>query len=356
MPLQATLRRPRRAAAAIVAAVAALSSVPVPANEPARRAWPNSDQRLNFSAGLIPRQIKLAAPETIPVVAPSIIWVAYAQPDVDGPRGLEWINRFLDNERPRPLVGRYFSACSVRERTRFHPPETAPYELLRDDLLPNTWGGEAGRRLVDLRKPAARAKLVRHFIETARAEGDFLALDNFTVEYFTPAGLQAAEWDAAQYALLAELRAAADAARVRIVINASTRPEKTWAKLIEKVDGLLFEMPVHPNVQKRPEILVAELAAYRAALDRGVFVGLIPDPKAVGLVAAAAMLIREPGDPLFVSPRDSVPTAAAWMHWPAAWGPAEGRYERDGSRFTRTFARARLEIDFATGAIAVTPR
>jgi hypothetical protein len=193
-------------------------------------------------------------------------------------------------------------------------------------------------------------------VDEAKKDADFLVLDNLTMEYFTPAGQVAEEWDAAQFALLEEIRRLSLAAGVRFVPNVASRPEKTWRKLIPLVDGLLYEMPVHPNVQKAPDVLEAELAGYRAVLDAGRFVGLVPSPKEVGLVAATAMLIREPGDALFITPRDSVPTEAAWMTWPGVWGKPQARYTRNGSVFSRDFEHARLEIDFTTGAITVTPR
>ena len=68
------------------------------------------------------------------------------------------------------------------------------------------------------------------------------------------------------------------------------------------------------------------------------------------------MLIRETGAAIFVTPRVSIPTEAAWMTWPAKWGKPRARYTREGSVFGRDFENERLEIDFATGAITVTPR
>jgi hypothetical protein len=329
---------------------------PASGSDRERPRWPNSDRRLNFAAGLTPGMVQKATPETMPVVAPAVIWSVYSDPRTDGLWGHRNLTRVLANEPVKPVAGRYFSALSVREQTRLQPPETAPLALVRDDRLAQTFGNEAGRRLIDIRKPEVRQRLAEHFVAAARADADFLALDNFTAEYFTPPGLVAAEWDAAQYALLDEIHRAARAAGVRVVPNFASRPEKVWARLIPLVDGIVYEMPIHRNVQKMPDVLEGELAAYRAALDAGLLVGLIPDARQVGLVAASAMLIREPGDALFVSHREYAPRPAEWMTWPETWGAARGKYVREGSRFSRDFERARLEIDYSTQQITITPK
>ena len=160
------------------------------------------------------------------------------------------------------------------------------------------------------------------------------------------------QWDQAHRALLGELFAACHAAGLRLIANAAAHPAQTWDKLLPVVDGLTWEMPLHPNTLADTKRVTAELRAYRRALDAGKFIGLIPLLGAAGgternehLCAVAAMLVREPGEPLAVSPRGSVPAKRDWFDWPARLGKPKAPHQRAGDVLRREFERGTVTLD-----------
>jgi hypothetical protein len=321
-----------------------------------RIAWPNSDSRLNFSGGVRPPQLRYWNAKTAPILAPAVIWSAQSVPERHAKNEYRRVVRVLHERNPDIKIGRYYSALCVVSEFHFDPPETVPMERVAGAILKPALKPGSKTYYVDIRQPETRRRMARHFVETTQGQADFLALDNFTFEYWAPSQVDAEEWHQAQYALLEEVYRLAGEAKLPVVINAATRPEKTWDRISRSCDGLIFEMPIHPNLHEKGELLADELAAYRLVLDRGRFVGLIPTSRQFGLVAAAVMLIREPGDPIFISPLDWKPEPADWMEWPGQWGAPLGPYRRDGTRLERDFQKVTLEVDFATGHIAVQPK
>lgn len=339
-----------------------------PASQPAARVtWPNSDAWLHFSSGSTPQPLKWSSPRADAILAPPITWAAQATRDEGGQNGQERLVRFIREHRANAKIGRYFSCCTVRATPQLWPLETLPLEAFYEHLLASPWSPqEPNRRYIDIRLPEVRQLAARLLVSNARRD-DFLALDNFIFDFGgNPEGTTKPEWSEANYALLAEIYGEARRNAVPVVINASTRPEETWSRVTRFCDGILFEMPFHPNVRKAPAELDRELAAYRAALDAGKFVGLIPLAGANQstaqrteqdrMVAAGAMLIREPGDALFVSQTHYQPMPMDWMEWPAQLGRALGKYRHEATVYSRDFERASLSVEWVSGRVTVTPR
>lgn len=322
---------------------------------PPKTRWPNSDARLVFSAGVFPDQLKWSAPAADAVLAPPVVWAAQSELKAHSKAARPQLVSFLRAKQPDLRLGCYFTAVTVRPQPLFEPAETVPYDLVKDALLATGWDkNEPQRRYIDIRRPDVRQKMAEYFVRTAKEQqAYFLALDNFTFEFWNPPEVPAAEWHDAQYALLQEIYTQAHQVNLLVVANTATNPPQTWPKLLDKADGFVFEMPISRKIRENGQWVELQLQAYRLALDRGLFVGLIPYRDSVGVTAAAAMLVREPGDALFVAPREYQPKSADWMDWPAKWGKALGKYKRDGTRFEREFERAKLVVDFAKDLIEV---
>ncbi|MBL8880643.1 MAG: hypothetical protein JNG88_16140, partial [Phycisphaerales bacterium] len=344
----------------------ALSQTTQPVDAHARLVdWPRFDQ-LNFIAGMTAAAYRAGATDrnAAAFFATPFIW-CIASSDARDVRSVQTMTQWVKRFRPDALVGRYYSATTVRtDRPTYFPHETAPgADFSGDDFLPATWPRDKPRVFVNVTRPQTRAKLIAHFISNTRREGfRVIALDNLSQGHSPPAdsGLQRPAWDDGQLALLRELLPAAHAEGLRVVINAAIDPGSRWSSVLPHIDGILFEMPLHPNVIREPNATAKELDAYRAALDAGKLVGLVPlgddERERVAneeICAAAAMLVRKPGEPIAVSPRSWKPVVRRWYEWPALFGEPRGPYRRDGDFFVRDFANRRLTVDFVTKRVQI---
>lgn len=343
---------------------AAAQSAPAD-RQPRLIAWPQFEQ-LNFIAGMTAASFRSGATDrNAPVFyATPFIW-CIASSDSRDERTVSTMTQWVKRFRPDAIVGRYYSATTVRtDQPQYFPHETAPGALFSgDDFLAATWPRDKNRVFVNVTRAETRGKLIRHFVENTRAEGfRVISLDNISQGHSPPAGsgLQRPAWDDGQLALLRELLPAAHAAGLRVVVNAAVDPGTRWATFLQQVDGILFEMPMHPNVTRDPNLVERELRAYRAALDGGKLVGLIPlgdnEQERLSneeLCAAAVLLIYQPGEPIAISPRSWKPVQRRWYQWPALFGEPAGPYRREGDFFVRDFANRRLTVDFVTKRVQI---
>lgn len=344
---------------------AATAQTTQPAESPRLVDWPRFEQ-LNFIAGMTAAAYRSGATDRNASVffATPFIW-CIASSDARDERSVQIMTQWVRRFRPDAVVGRYYSATTVRtDKPQYFPHETAPGALFSgEDFLAATWPRDKPRVFVNVTRAETRAKLIRHFVENTVAEGfRVIALDNLSQGHSPPvdSGLQRPAWDDGQLALLRDLLPAAHAAGLRVVANAAVDPGSRWATFLPHVDGILFEMPMHPNVIRDPNGTAKELDAYRAALSAGKFVGLVPlgdneNERVVNeeLCAAAAMLVRKPGEPIAVSPRSWKPVQRRWYTWPALFGEPRGEYRRDGDFFIREFANRRLTVDFVTKRVQI---
>jgi hypothetical protein len=310
---------------------------------------------LNFCAGFGAPQWRFRdKPEARAEFAAPFVWTV-ASNDPGEEKLIAEMRAWLRQQRPDVLIGHYWSAVTTATDHRGWTPERCvPFRLLGEGaLLADSWSGDPARRFIDLRQPDTREKMVAHIVATTTASGlRAVSLDNVTQGYKTVQAVPVEPWDKAHRALVGELFAACRAAGLRLIVNAAAHPAQTWDKLLPIVDGLTWEMPLHPNTLADTERVRAELRAYRRALDAGKFVGLIPLTGSAGeternetLCAAAAMLVREPGEPLAVSPRSFVPVKRDWFDWPVRLGKPTTTCQRTGAIFQREFERGTVIMD-----------
>jgi hypothetical protein len=118
-----------------------------------------------------------------------------------------------------------------------------------------------------------------------------------------------------------------------------------------------FEMPFHP-IWCRPfaDRVAREIEVYRRWLDSGELVLLVPNVNPEPLirveqeriVAGLVMMLREPGDSIFVA-RTFWQETPDWVDWPERCGAALGEYALIGEPpvLTREFEHARISVDMA---------
>jgi hypothetical protein len=310
---------------------------------------------LNFCVGFGTYQWRFRnMPEAKAWFAAPFVWTVAGNEPAEKVRVAE-MRAWLGQQRPDALIGHYWSAVTTTtDRRGWTPERCVPFPLLGESaLLADSWSGDPTRRFIDLRQADVRGKMVSHIVATTTASGlNVVSLDNVTQGYKTAKAVPVEQWDQAHRALLGELFAACHAAGLRLIANAAAHPAQTWDKLLPVVDGLTWEMPLHPNTLADTKRVTAELRAYRRALDAGKFIGLIPLLGAAGgternehLCAVAAMLVREPGEPLAVSPRGSVPAKRDWFDWPARLGKPKAPHQRAGDVLRREFERGTVTLD-----------
>jgi hypothetical protein len=321
---------------------------------------------LNFCVGMSDTQWRFKdQPAASAYFATPFVWsVASNAPDQEAV--IAEMEDWLEQARPGLVIGRYFSATTTPTDGRRHTPHWyVPIELLgRRALLPESYPNDPSRRFIDLRKESVRRKMVRHIVETAVASGrTAVSLDNVTQGYNILQSVAPAEWDAAQRSLLTELRRACHRESLLFIVNASIHLAvfaTGWDGLLPLVDGLLWEMPMHPYTMGAPERVDAELQAYRRVLDAGKFVGLVPlgdtseeRERNERLCAAAAMLARQFGEPMAVAPRSYAPVLRDWFDWPEALGVPEGDYGVNGTVFHREFIGGSVTMNIADSSVDV---
>jgi hypothetical protein len=126
----------------------------------------------------------------------------------------------------------------------------------------------------------------------------------------------------------------------KVVVNSTLSPWYAAAAdipaLASAVDGLTFEMPLHP-VWCRPYLdrVNREFSAYRTWLNAGMMIGLYAvrgagqtDQDVANeqrFLAAVAMLVRDPGQAILIARPFHIPRPE-WFDWPARFGAPQGPY------------------------------
>lgn len=346
-----------------------------------RRALPNSDQRLHCWGNLFPRHVDAAraAGKLELVDAPFVMDAGcYAG---ESPGVVEDFKQFL---RPRAhwelnnAVGRYIAWTSTKNERPTWPPKWFDALLLERQaaVLNSLWGLQPERWNFTVRTRAVADRLAEWLVGTTLALSEThtcIRIDNGTLDYWVvaPPELTPEQHIAAQALLLECVGTLAHAAGLSVIVNNAyaSEPSATYAKYAAWVDGWVrekwlqagFRKPEHQNT------LETYMAGDRRTLDAGKLLMLIPDatfgPTATAadneLAAGYAMLIREPGDKLFVGglsyPGYLEEWPYAWAFWPRDLGPATDKYVRTGNVFTRRFERGVLSVDFVAGTVRVGP-
>lgn len=227
--------------------------------------------------------------------------------------------------------------------------------------------------IVDHRIPTAAQKLRQYAIEQAKKRQlKLLYSDNWS--YITHNGLT---WtDTANY--LETLKRELHQEGIRLIINIwwplgrnnLQQEMQDIERLAEVVDGLSIEGAfLHPNIQDDYDAVQRALTLTRFILQKGLLlIFLKGNLKRTGIqpwthesMAAWAMMIRSPGDKLFVS-KDAalnVLTPPAWPSWPQKYGePSEECIlkpaKNDPKKVTqvsRKFKDGTITLDLKTKAV-----
>lgn len=256
------------------------------------------------------------------------------------------------------LVGMQISGgdCRKLAEMKKYPYETIPYEELPADGYLTGYNAGTQRATVDLRIPDVRQLYTDLIVNDALSHNvDFLYLDNIR---YAPGGGTPIPWST-MCAFLSEIRTRLHADGMRtsanVGLNVSGVSDEEAQLLSNAVDGLTFEQPFHPTWGRPYAAMVArEIEIHRRWLDAGKNIqfinvwappgGSLDDQQRI--MAAMAMIVRRPGDPLFLH-RFWWMDTPEFADWPTTFGLPLGDYTMTGEPpvVRREFQHATLIVD-----------
>lgn len=275
--------------------------------------------------------------------------------------------------RPPGGIGTYLSSCDVRD------PGTnrrQPAECITSDKIPAAWRFpsnfvEPGRWTVNLRVPDAVRRLGDEIVAAAVARRTqygltLLYLDNVA---HPDSGDRRFTW-AERCASLEYIRAALPA-DIPLWVNV-TLPPGLWPnidlqRLGRCVNGVTFEIALHPSYRDAPYKVASVIADIRELARSGVGVAfsLARNPawsdadytREKQLAAALALLCRDEADwPIFAVPGSQPPENPPWASWADVAGQPQGRETCSAGIWRREFAGGVVEVHPAAGTGVFQPR
>ncbi len=256
------------------------------------------------------------------------------------------------------LVGVDLSAVFAAETGSdpFDPPRYLTWEAIGLDHLYETYG-DTTRRLIS---NTAHDNLARLIVEEARKHGDFLLISDLP-DLWT---VSAAVWSI----LLEKIKKESDAVGFPVVVRFTVpRLEMRQTTFMDDLDGVFMAEAANPfnrMVDTDTLLIRNELDEYRRLLDSGRLVLLTPGLggsdeytfRQTRIVAAAAMMIREKGDAIFVGADWNILAGRdnAWSTWPARFGDPIAPAVREGWIWRREFAGGTMTVDFQQETITET--
>ncbi len=168
-------------------------------------------------------------------------------------------------------------------------------------------------------------------------------------------------------AFLARVRQGLAQQQKRLIANVAVA---SWAMsdvdadlLASSVDGMAFEMPFHKNARGDRARTRAQINTYRRWLQQGKVVVLIAVDRSLDTVAAKdeearliagfAMIVRNPGDALFVA-WPFFREEPDWAGWPRRLGPPSGDEQFvEDHILTRVFQNGTLEVNVLTKSVEI---
>ena len=290
--------------------------------------------------------------------------------DLKGTSGLTWGRAVatVQAAHPQALIGTYHSARDAQPLATLttHPPRAVPKEGLAESQILMKHPADPDVYIIDYSQPAARKYLVDQIVENIIRSGRPLAyLDSVS---HNESGFPM-PW-ATTMTLIRELSTNLHALGKRAIINAAWVPGITSMQSVDLVigsgvDGVSLEMGFHPNVRGSVPRIQTAMQQYRKMLDAGLAVVFCPIATATGgddtienleaeqrLHAAFGMMLRKPGDRLFVAELFWRPIPE-WANWPSSFGRALGEATISTSGqgqivMSRRFANATLTLNTAT--------
>ena len=266
-----------------------------------------------------------------------------------------WVNTHV----PSAQVGVYCSSRVVQpaNQQQYSPPNCLPSELFAEsELLPLQFL-DAGRRIVDYRQPAVRAKLITAIVNDAKLnQTQWLFADNWSHPGML-AGYIA--WpDTINY--MRELRSALAAQGAGLICNVAIEPSSVppadLAALGAACDGVSLEIYAPPAVTRDSKALARLVAGYQTLQAAGCRVIFVPDFSRVDkgiaesrFAAALAMILEGPWDsaPFWLPQQD-------WFRWPAQLGPPTSTIQQSGTRVWRYFLYGTVQINGTTRTVNIT--
>lgn len=335
--------------------------------------WPAIfDDQLQFNSGWNDQNYdgQRADPDAPACWATPLVWATQVR-SADGQAGgrLTNMRTWLRDVRRSQLHCRYVSATTiVRDYPRWTPAPMASYEMMRGWELPDTWAGDELRHYWDVRSAEGRRVWIQDVVRTTLVgDWDAISIDNISRGQNLGLSVDRDEYDAGQLALMSELyeELGRGAHALRMIVNVAANGTERLLDFTDVADGLLYELPIHPNVIGGGRGAIAEeLTVYSMILARGLLLGLVPIASSgmttqqkvtqQRMTAAAAMLVWKPGDALCVSMSDAAPTTYDWFGWKRVLGWPLGGTSGAGLVFVREFTGGTLTVDFGAMTAEVT--
>jgi hypothetical protein len=268
--------------------------------------------------------------------------------------------------RPPGGVGTYLSSCDVVDPSVVN---RYPAQTITSDRIPAEWRtpsnfNQPGRWTVDLRNPAAAAKIgdeiVAEFKRRALAHGvNVLYLDNVA---HPESGDRRFTWSE-RMAALEYIRARLPES-ARLIVNV-TLPPGLWPnvdlqRVARCVNGVTFEIAMHPSYRDAPHKVAAVIADVRefARRDVAVIFSLARNSawdaaayaREKQFAAALALLCRERSDsPVYAVPGSQPPENPAWMAWAEQAGRPTGDATEHGNVWQRPYTGGVVRLRPASG-------
>lgn len=291
----------------------------------------------------------------------------------------------------KPKIGFYISGTTSKSYSdlKYYPDETITKEEIGiTNLLPIHFGSDIRRQIINISNKNTVNKLVDLIIKKVQTEmpfSDFIMLDNVSALY----NWYGANANSKMYYYLQTLRNKAHENNLELFINVGHAAwqwdQYDWITL---ADGISVEQtlmwPIRKGNIADPEKIAKELKAYRYILDKNKTILLFPycyntclDSKACPnnkdcsyskeqiqdnkvridyLTVAAALLIREPRDKLFIAPKSKFTNNFTynWITWVKDFGKPISPAQYEGFIWTREFQNATLTVDFKDENIIIT--
>ncbi len=345
------------------------ANAPANANQPIAIApppWPSSDQRLNSFDGFTFGNMAMVNNQTIDVLMPPLTLSISVQVPYYDPDDFLATVEFHEALRPDAFWGVALAGCCTTQTPGRYPDDSAPWNLIAslNGILPTQYPTTPGMHYMNLFDPAVREAAAQYYYEQAvlhDAPGIFL--DGLTFDPATqgqPPGTNNVQWELACRDLIKRTRDKLHTVGKRLIANGSGSPWHWPAGVVEAGDGFSIEMPLLNTWQldyPSQSQVIMELNKYREILDADKMFTL----RTVNLdwypsIAAAVMMIRQPGDAAFlnIGYQYWVDENPGWLGWPQQAGPALGPYTVSNNVFTRAFQNGTITVNFYTRQVTVT--
>ncbi len=255
-----------------------------------------------------------------------------------------------------PLVGRYLSLAHPEVECKRYPANG-----VRSEWVPKKWIRK-NSNFVDISIPeAARAWADLTIAEAKHTDCPILFGDNVLHPGMAPKWVS---WEDTCH-FLGMVKEGVNEQGKLLVVNVAMAPyyatQNEINMLTPVVDGVCFETPFHPRARGNPDKTQRQINAYRTWLAAGKIVVWIaidktetPDKYAeTRMMAGFAMMVRQPGDSLFLSWAFWRP-AQDWFLWPEQMGkPLDDYVFVSDRKLLRRFEHGTMTVDTVARTVEI---